>query len=316
MAKNCPCVVNQPRVVGSRIDESISLYSTVNGQWTLVERFFCVYSLLLFVAVFVSGCATQADIQAVQRERDVLRAQVADNKVAVDSLRREIDQIRGEVEELRHRLERVARERGGISPQVKLLEDRIAVLERQMRMRPMGEEAPPPTVGEPSLPRPEAPGVSPEVARPPSSPAAPVGPASPAARPEETALAREPLEAQDEYRQGVRAMQERQYERAIQHFRTFQRKFPDSPLADDAQYWIGESYFLQRDYNRAILEFNDVLKYRKGDKVPAALLRQAQAFLEIGDRTDARLIYQKLINDHPKSEEAREAQAQLQNLSR
>jgi tol-pal system protein YbgF len=292
------------------------LYSTVNGQWTLVERFFCVYSLLLFVAVFVSGCATQADIQAVQRERDVLRAQVADNKVAVDSLRREIDQIRGEVEELRHRLERVARERGGISPQVKLLEDRIAVLERQMRMRPMGEEAPPPTVGEPSLPRPEAPGVSPEVARPPSSPAAPVGPASPAARPEETALAREPLEAQDEYRQGVRAMQERQYERAIQHFRTFQRKFPDSPLADDAQYWIGESYFLQRDYNRAILEFNDVLKYRKGDKVPAALLRQAQAFLEIGDRTDARLIYQKLINDHPKSEEAREAQAQLQNLSR
>lgn len=281
-----------------------------------MERFFCVYSLLLFVAVFVSGCATQADIQAVQRERDVLRAQVADNKVAVDSLRREIDQIRGEVEELRHRLERVARERGGISPQVKLLEDRIAVLERQMRMRPMGEEAPPPTVGEPSLPRPEAPGVSPEVARPPSSPAAPVGPASPAARPEETALAREPLEAQDEYRQGVRAMQERQYERAIQHFRTFQRKFPDSPLADDAQYWIGESYFLQRDYNRAILEFNDVLKYRKGDKVPAALLRQAQAFLEIGDRTDARLIYQKLINDHPKSEEAREAQAQLQNLSR
>jgi len=281
-----------------------------------VERFFCVYSLLLFVAVFVSGCATQADIQAVQRERDVLRAQVADNKVAVDSLRREIDQIRGEVEELRHRLERVARERGGISPQVKLLEDRIAVLERQMRMRPMGEEAPPPTVGEPSLPRPEAPGVSPEVARPPSSPAAPVGPASPAARPEGTALAREPLEAQDEYRQGVRAMQERQYERAIQHFRTFQRKFPDSPLADDAQYWIGESYFLQRDYNRAILEFNDVLKYRKGDKVPAALLRQAQAFLEIGDRTDARLIYQKLINDHPKSEEAREAQAQLQNLSR
>ncbi len=281
-----------------------------------MERFFFVYNLLLFVAVFVSGCATQADIQAVQRERDVLRAQVADNKVAVDSLRREIDQIRGEVEEVRHRLERVARERGGISPQVKLLEDRIAVLERQMRMRPMGEEAPPPTVGEPSLPRPEAPGVSPEVARPPSSPAAPVGPASPAARPEETALAREPLEAQDEYRQGVRAMQERQYERAIQHFRTFQRKFPDSPLADDAQYWIGESYFLQRDYNRAILEFNDVLKYRKGDKVPAALLRQAQAFLEIGDRTDARLIYQKLINDHPKSEEAREAQAQLQNLSR
>jgi TolA-binding protein len=50
--------------------------------------------------------------------------------------------------------------------------------------------------------------------------------------------------------------------------------------------------------------------------VPAALLRQAQAFLEIGDKTDARLIYQKLINDHPWSEEAQEARVQLQNLSR
>lgn len=275
---------------------------------------FFAYSFLL-LAVWVSGCATQADMQAVQRERDVLRAQAADNKAAVDSLRREIDQIRGEVEEIRYRLERVARERGGASPQIKLLEDRIAVLERQLRMRPV-EEVPPPIVGEPPLPRPEDPGVPPRVPGPPSSPSAPVGPSAPAARPEETALAREPLEAQDEYRQGVRAMQERQYEKAIQHFRAFQRKSPESPMADDAQYWIGESYFLQRDYNRAILEFNDVLKYRKGDKVPAALLRQAQAFLEIGDRTDARLIYQKLINDHPKSEEAREAQVQLQNLSR
>jgi tol-pal system protein YbgF len=111
-------------------------------------------------------------------------------------------------------------------------------------------------------------------------------------------------------------MQERQYDRAIQQFRTFQRKYPDSSIADDAQYWIGEIYFIQKDYNRAILEFNDVLKYRRGDRVPAALLRQAHAFLEIGDRTDARLILQKLINDHPKSEQAQEARAQLQTLSR
>ena len=85
-------------------------------------------------------------------------------------------------------------------------------------------------------------------------------------------------------------------------------------MADDAQYWIGESYFSQKDYNRAILEFNDVLKYRKGDKVPAALLRQAQAFIEIGDKTDARLILQKLLNDHPNSEQARDAKERLQTL--
>lgn len=276
---------------------------------------FLAYGFLL-LPVLASGCATQADIQAVQRERDVLRAQAADTKAALDSLRREVDQVRGEVEEVRYRLERVARERGGASPQIKLLEDRITVLEKQVRMRPL-EEAPPPIVGEPPLPRPGEPGGTPGVPGQPPSPSPPSTPsATPGAGLEDTALAREPLEAQDEYRQGLRAMQERQYDKAIQHFRAFQRKFPDSPMADDAQYWIGESYFLQRDYNRAILEFNDVLKYRKGDKVPAALLRQAQAFLEIGDKTDARLIYQKLINDHPRSEEAQEARVQLQNLSR
>jgi tol-pal system protein YbgF len=129
-------------------------------------------------------------------------------------------------------------------------------------------------------------------------------------------LAKEPFEAQEEYRTAWLALSNQQYDRAIQQFRTFQRKNPTSEMADDAQYWIGESYFTRRDYNRAILEFNDVLKYRKGDKVPAALLRQSQAFVEIGDKTDARLILQKLINDYPNSPQAKDARERLQSLGR
>ena len=87
-------------------------------------------------------------------------------------------------------------------------------------------------------------------------------------------------------------------------------------MADDAQYWIGESHYVQNDYNRAILEFNDVLSYRRGDRVAAALLRQAQAFLAIGDKTDARLILQKLVSDHPSATQTLEAQTMLQTLGR
>jgi tol-pal system protein YbgF len=133
---------------------------------------------------------------------------------------------------------------------------------------------------------------------------------------EDLALAKEAPDVQDEYRLGLRAFQDRQYDKAVQQLRSFQRKYPNSDMADDAQYWIGESYFAQKDYNRAILEFNDVLKYRRGDRVPAALLRQAQAFVEIGDKTDARLILQKLANDYPNSEQAREAKERLQALGR
>lgn len=269
----------------------------------------------LLLLLWVGGCATQADIQAEQRARDALRAQFADNRAALDEIRGEVARVRGEVEELRYRLDRVARERGGTSPQVKSLEDRIAALERDFRTRSSQPPLPPGTaIGEPPLP--PGPTARPGPAAQPPPDSVPVRPATPESPGEDIALAKEPVEAQDEYKMALRTLREQQYDRAIQQFRAFQRKYPNSEMADDAQYWIGESYFAQKDYNRAILEFNDVLKYRRGDKVPAALLRQAQAFLEIGDQTDARLILQKLINDYPNSEPAKEARDKLRTLGR
>lgn len=267
-----------------------------------------------------SGCATQSDLRAEQQAREALRAQIiADNRASLDDVRRDIQKVRGEVEELRYRLDRTAKERVGTGPQIKLLEDRIAILEKQLKARLEAPQPLPPVGGSPEFsprapdamtgqPATETGGVPSEL--PPSSSTALVAPVTP------EAISREPVEVQEEYKAGLRAFQEQQYEKAIQQFRSFQRKYPNSELADDAQYWIGESYYNQKDFNRAILEFNDVLKYRKGDKVPAALLRQAQAFIEIGDKTDARLILQKLLNDHPHSEQARDARERLQALGR
>lgn len=272
----------------------------------------------------MSGCATQTDLQTEQRAREAIRAQiVADNQTALDEIRREIQKVRGEVEEIRYRLDRASKERIGTGPQLKLLEDRIAILEKQLKSRPEGSSSTvPPFPGEPDVSFPRSPtdlppGQLPTEAletTPGSTPS--MQPSNLTGRQEEQALAREAPEVQDEYRSGLRAFQAQQFDNAIQQFRSFQRKYPNSEMADDAQYWIGESYFNQKDYNRAILEFNDVLKYRKGDRVSAALLRQAQAFLEIGDKTDARLILQKLLNDHPNSEQAQEAKERLQALGR
>lgn len=268
----------------------------------------------------MSGCATQTDLQAEQRAREALRAQVvADNRASFEEIRREIQKVRGEVEEIRYRLDRASRERVGTGPQLKVLEDRIAALEKQFKSRLEERPAITPFPGNPNASFPQSPSevlpgqVPPEPLE--STPGAQADNLTGGSR-EALALAREAPEIQDEYRIGLRAFQTQQFDNAIQQFRSFQRKYPNSDMADDAQYWIGESYFNQKDYNRAILEFNDVLKYRKGDRVPAALLRQAQAFLEIGDKTDARLILQKLLNDHPNSEEAQEAKARLQIIGR
>jgi len=282
-----------------------------------VGNFFVVTFVALVSIVWASGCATQTDIQAEQQARESLRAQTADTKASLEDTRREIARVRGDIEEVRYRLDRLAKERVGSGPQLKILEDRIEALERQLRPH---EEvmAPPPSVttGEPPLPRPVEPPTAARTVEPPATSPAPTS-RTPAVPTEEPRLSREPQEAQDEYKLALRALNDQQYDKAIQQFRNFQRKYPNSDMADDAQYWIGESYFNQKDYNRAILEFNDVLqKYRRGDKAPVALLRQAQAFVEIGDRTDARLILQKLVNDYPNSEQAKEARDRLQALGR
>jgi tol-pal system protein YbgF len=284
-----------------------------------VKTIAAVGSIALLTCVWVSGCATQADLQAQSRENDQLRTQLADSRATNEAMKREIEKVRGEMEELRYRVDRTARSRPAVpvasAAQVQSLEDRVNALERQSSVH---REAPPPS----RLPAPvETP--PPATTEAPQIAAVPVPPA-PSTQPpvlslpfeDEILLTKEPPEVQDEYRSAWQALNGQQYDKAIQQFRTFQRKNPTSELADDAQFWIGESYFTRRDYNRAILEYNDVLKYRKGDKVPIALLRQSEAFVEIGDKTDARLILQKLINDHPNSKQAKDAREKLQNLGR
>jgi tol-pal system protein YbgF len=286
-----------------------------------VKTIVAVGSIALLACVWASGCATQADLQAQSREDEQLRTQLADSRVANEAMRREVEKVRGEMEELRYRVDRVARTRTTpvASPaQVQGLEERVVALERQLsvqRETPIPHPAPAMPPPSSAMPPPSTSTEPPQVAAVPA-PAPTPPPVLSLPIEDEILLAKEPSEVQEDYRGAWQALNGQQYDKAIQQFRTFQRKNPASELADDAQYWIGESYFTRRDYNRAILEYNDVLKYRKGDKVPAALLRQSQAFVEIGDKTDARLILQKLINDHPNSQQAKDARERLQNLGR
>jgi tol-pal system protein YbgF len=99
---------------------------------------------------------------------------------------------------------------------------------------------------------------------------------------------------------------------AIMGFQEVIAKFPDSELADNAQYWIGESYYAQKNYKQALQEFKKTLDtYPKGDKVAAALLKSGLCLLQLGDKQGARSTYQKLVERFPQSEEARLARTKL-----
>ncbi len=104
----------------------------------------------------------------------------------------------------------------------------------------------------------------------------------------------------------------RQYSRAVNGFKTLLEEFPKSDLADNAQFWIGESFMALKQYDMAIRAFQDVIeKYPKENKTPNAMYRQAIAWLEIGDKTSAEIILKNIIKQYPGSNEAKLAQKKL-----
>ena len=103
--------------------------------------------------------------------------------------------------------------------------------------------------------------------------------------------------------------------KAREGFQKFIQKYPQSKNADNAQFWIGETFYRERWYEKAILEYQKVIeKYPKGNKVQSAFLKQGLAFLNLEDKTNARLILTELVKKFPKSNEARIAKQKLKGL--
>ena len=100
------------------------------------------------------------------------------------------------------------------------------------------------------------------------------------------------------------------YQAAQQEFSDFLARAPESDLADDAQYWIGECFFSQKDYRRAILEFRKVIdQYPFGNRVPHAFLKVGLSYLALGDRERASENLETVVQAFPRSEVATVAKA-------
>ncbi len=120
---------------------------------------------------------------------------------------------------------------------------------------------------------------------------------------------------EDLYYRSLDLYKKAKYEEAIDGFRDFLKKYPKSDLADNAQFWIGESYMALKQYEKAILAFQKVIeKYPNGNKVPNAMLRQAVAFYEIKDKVSSRLLLKKIIKKYPNSNEAKVAKVRLNSF--
>lgn len=124
-----------------------------------------------------------------------------------------------------------------------------------------------------------------------------------------------PLDSQALYDSAYALYKQGKHDEARDAFRQYIERFPDTPLTDNAYFWIGESYYDQRQYEQAILEYDKVVqKFSNGDKVPSALLKQAFAFDAINDPVDAKILLKKILREHPASEQAAIAKKKLDML--
>ncbi|MEX0976407.1 MAG: tol-pal system protein YbgF [Woeseia sp.] len=116
----------------------------------------------------------------------------------------------------------------------------------------------------------------------------------------------------DNYQAAFELLKDQQYSQAASAFKQFLNNYPDSQLAENAQYWLAESYYVTQEYDEALRQFQVVIdKFPRSRKVPDALLKmgycnyelqrwdQARAALgrvqrEFADTTAARLAEQRL----------------------
>ena len=119
----------------------------------------------------------------------------------------------------------------------------------------------------------------------------------------------------DLYKEAYEFFHRGDIEGARRKFEAFLKQYPNTELSDNAQFWIGETYYLKKDFERAILEYEKaIVKYPEGDKIPAALLKQALAFLELGDKTNARNLLKRVVEKYPHSDQTEIARKKLETI--
>ncbi len=219
----------------------------------------------------------------------------------------EIATIRTQMEELKKSQEASARELARLSSEVKALDARSAFLGGEAKTA-SGELARVRTALEESGNALRALRSSVEEwSKPAPAPPPAAAPAPPAT------LARGPdVSPEKIYVAAMASFQAEEHGQAVLEWSELTKKFPEHPLASNAQYWIGESYYRQRDFRQALLEFRKVIDgYPKSPQIPEALLKIGLCHRALKDAARAREAWDQLTKEYPGTNAATQARSLL-----
>jgi tol-pal system protein YbgF len=108
------------------------------------------------------------------------------------------------------------------------------------------------------------------------------------------------VDVQELYQQGYAALLQKDYGGAETAFRQLVDTYPSDQLAGDAQYWLGETYYMRGQYKNAADSFlKGYQKYKSGQKAPDTLLKLGMALAELGQKDAACSTFGELKAKYP-----------------
>jgi tol-pal system protein YbgF len=118
------------------------------------------------------------------------------------------------------------------------------------------------------------------------------------------------------YQTAFGLLKDGQYDRAIQAFKDFLFNYPTSSLADNAQYWMGEAYYVNRAYSEAQSAFQRVIdKYPQSRKIPDALLKIGYCRYEMKLFDSSKAVLEQVVTQYPDAPAAKLAKERLDKIA-
>ena len=241
---------------------------------------------VLLLPLVLAGCATRGSLNRVRQEIGALGKDVDELRHAQEQAARELASFLTELKVSEARLAELAPEVAASAEAIRKLSARLDQAEAAFaRTRASADNA------ARDSPRISAPAGAParQRARAPDPPPRPDAP-------------------EQAYAAALEVFQAREYGQAVLDFIDFVTRYPKHRLASNAQYWIGEAYYVQRDYRQAAFELQKVIDAdARGAKVPDALLKIGLCYVSLHQPNRAQELWQHVVQTYPDSEAARKA---------
>ena len=117
------------------------------------------------------------------------------------------------------------------------------------------------------------------------------------------------------YSNGLRDLTSGKYDLAHSEFQDYLKYYGDTDLASNAQFWLGEIAYAQKNYDGAVQEYDKVINnYPRSFKLAPAHLKKGMALLELGQKNSGVKELREVVKRYPGTEEERRARAKLKDM--